>query len=333
MLAGHIKQFNLLKKKFELNQLAHAYVFFGEEKIGKKTLAIEFIKLINCLSDASAQLSADNKISKQKPCEVCRNCKDIQNNNFPDSLLVGVKPDKQEIEISQIREVINYLNYKSYYGRFKVVIIDDAEKMNSKAQSCLLKTLEEPKGRTILFLITSHPEMLLTTISSRCQEIKFCSVGPKEVKEYLVSMGAKEKIAHTLAFFCQRRPGRAVELFLDPLQFKKEQEGLLELVEIMNSDLSEKFKYAKKITSENSNFNLNKIIEILQRYFRHLLFILINADTLNSKGYFSEVENNYKNYSMLKLKDNLKLLQKINTQIFLTNASPKLALEILLMEI
>ena len=155
MLIGHQKQWDFLKKKFESEKLSHAYLFVGEGQLGKKRLAKEFVKLINCLGLG------------QKPCGVCKNCKDIERENYPDVLMVNLKNDKQEIEISQIREALNFLSYKSYYGGYKIIVIENAEKMNQEAQGCLLKTLEEPKGKTIIILIASHHELLLPTIFSR----------------------------------------------------------------------------------------------------------------------------------------------------------------------
>jgi len=144
MLVGHKKQWEFLKKKLDVDQLSHAYLFTGEEGIGKKLFAKEFAELAGC--------------------------------KFPDLMTVKEQNRKDEkfgdggeIKISQIREVQNFLSYKSYNGLYKTVIIDDAEKMNQEAQSCFLKTLEEPKGKTLLFLITSKPDMILPTIFSRCQ--------------------------------------------------------------------------------------------------------------------------------------------------------------------
>ena len=268
MLVGHQKQWNFLKKKFESGQLAHAYLFSGEDKIGKKTLAKEFVKLISCL-DGQA-------------CGICKNCKDIEKENHPDFLMVNLKNDKQEIEISQIREALNFLSLKSYYDSFKAVIVNGAEKMTFQAQSCFLKTLEEPKGKTIIFLISSKPDLLLPAVISRCQEIKFFQIGK--------------------------------------YQFSKEEQKILEdVLSVADSSLAVKFQYAKKVNLENNN--LKEILEILQRYLRHLLFLRVKAENLTSKD-----------YSLLKIKEVLKLLETIDRQISLTNVNPKLALEILLME-
>lgn len=275
MIIGHQKQWDFLRKKFELEKLSHAYLFVGEKQLGKKKLAKEFVKFINCQDRESA------------PCQKCFSCQAIDRGSFPDFKIITKKEDKNEIEILQIREVHNFLSYKSYYGSFKAVLIDDAEEMNQEAQSCFLKTLEEPKGKTVLFLITSKPDMLLPTISSRCQTLKFF---------------------------------RSKNFQPDPEKLAKEQTILSELLKVINSDFSEKFKYVKSIDFEKQK--VKDILEPLLKYFRQLLLAKIGAGE-------TKLNNNY---PILKIKKIINLIETINTQTSLTNASPKLALEILLME-
>ncbi len=277
MLIGHKKQWELLKKKLEQNQLSHAYLFTGAKEIGKKTFAIEFVKLLNCLS------------GNGKPCQKCINCQMIEKNSFPDFKIINKKSDKSEIDISQIREVQNFLSYKSYYGSFKTVMVDDAEKMNQEAQSCFLKTLEEPKGKTLLILISSKPDMLLGTIISRCQTLKFF------------------------------RPN---ELPLNPERTKKEQEILKDLIPVINSNLADKFKYAKSLDLEEQEFG--EILEVIQKYFRNLLLSEVGIEKTSTQV--------SKKYSIQKIKDIINLTEDINNKILFTNANPKLSLEILLME-
>lgn len=245
-IIGHKKQWEFLKKKFESNQLSHAYLFAGSKEIGKRTFAMEFSDFIGC--------------------------------KFPD-LMVVKSEDGKEISIKQIREVQNFLAYKSYNGGFKVVIVDDAEKMNQEAQSCFLKTLEEPKGKTLLILISSKHDMMLSTIASRCQTIKFSK--PKGLPE-------------------------------NAERAKKEQEILKDLLLILNSDLSDKFKYVKSIDFDEQD--LGEILEVLQKYMRDQLL------------------SEQKKYSMEKIKKIINLIEDLNQKILFTNANPKLALEILLME-
>ncbi len=245
MMVGHEKQFNFLKRKFESDQLSHAYLFSGEEGIEKKLFAKEFAGLVGC--------------------------------KFPDLMIVEPNErdekfgDGGEIKIAKIREVQNFLSYKSYNGGFKIVIVDGAEKMNQEAQSCFLKTLEEPKGKTLLFLISSKPDLILPTIYSRCQQIKFSK--PKNLPQN------KEKL-------------------------EKEEEILKNLISVLDSDLAEKFKYVKAIDFEKQK--ATDIIYVLQKYLRK---------------------------DIIKNKKSLELTEEINKNLIFTNSSPKLALEILLMEI
>ena len=225
------KQWEFLKNKFEAEQLAHAYLFSGQDIAGINLFAKEFIKSINSLDILNAKQQASL----------------IDNENFPDLMVVKSiyskssvdnEKDMMEIDISQIREVNNFLSYKSYYGGYKTVVVHDAHRMNVEAQSSFLKTLEEPKGKTLIILISSKPEALLNTITSRCQEVTFF-------------LSQKEKLLET------------------------EQVEFGELLTIINSDLATKFQYAKKVNLEGDNFN--NILYFLQKYFRKFLLIEIGA--------------------------------------------------------
>lgn len=313
-MVGHQEQWEFLKNKYRLNQLSHAYLFTGIDQIGKKFLAKEFVKFINCISPNFN--GRENKEKKKKPCGECINCKLIEKESYLDLLVIksinsqsSIKNEKDsmEIDVSQIREINNFLSYKSYYGYFKAVIIDNADRMNSEAQNCFLKTLEEPKGKTIIILVTHKPEILLSTIFSRCQTIKFFPIEKYKASE-------------------------------------EQQRMLQDLLSIIYSELAVKFQYAKKVNLEGDNFN--KILEVLQRYFRNLMLIKIGVinpvkdqgefmgsqKKQTSNGVKETILPQYNNYSIEKIKNIIRLMYKLNVQISTTNANPKLALEILLME-
>ncbi len=156
----HQKQFEFLKSKFEAGQLGHAYLFCGQGSVDTKSFAKEFVKLIN-----------------EKKFDVA-----IEKEQFPDLLMVKSinskssvdnEKDMMEIDVVQIRQANNFLSLKSYYGGHKVVIIEEADRMNTEAQNSFLKTLEEPKGQTLIVLLSNRPSTLLQTIFSRCQTITF----------------------------------------------------------------------------------------------------------------------------------------------------------------
>ncbi|MCX6720602.1 MAG: AAA family ATPase [Candidatus Staskawiczbacteria bacterium] len=254
MLIGHKKQWEFLEAKHKLNQLAHAYLFTGAEGIGKKTFAEEFAGFIGCkFPDLLIIKSINSKSS-------------IEN-----------KRDSLEIDVGQVRDALNFLSYKSYNGGYKVVIVDNAERMNVEAQSCFLKTLEEPKGNTILVMVSSKPDMLLSTIFSRCQTVKFFK--PKDLPKN------SEKV-------------------------ERDKEILDVLLPVLNSTLADKFKYVKAIDWEKQE--LSEILEVMQRYYRDMLL----AD-----------------YGNKKIINILNLIEDVGSKALFTNINPKLALEILLMEV
>jgi DNA polymerase III subunit delta' len=268
MTTSHKKQWDFLKNKFESDQLSHAYLFTGAKGLGKKDFAEKFAELIGCKFPDLKIVSEENK---------------------KDSLF----GDGGEIKISQIRDVQNFLSYKSYNGSYKVVIIDEAEKMNQEAQSCFLKTLEEPKGQTLLILVASKPDMLLPTIFSRCQTIKFL--------------------------------GKPV---LSAEKISEENKILQEFLQAAGGELSEKFKYAKSLDFQEQD--LNRILNPFEKYLRYLLLKKIGVE---EKSYFSKIPSVLENYPVSKIKQIIKMNAEILNKMLFTNANPRLALEILLMEI
>ena len=176
---------NIIKKK----SFANGYIFYGAEGLGKKQTALEFIKEI------FKQFSLSENIEEK-----------ITNNNHPDfliiepdSLLVAksskssvlekkTKNGSEIIKIAQIRNIKTFLGQKSINSEKKIVLIIDAHLLNEAASNCLLKTLEEPCNG-IFILLTSKLNLLLDTIISRCQIVRFRSFSSEKIKfilkEYL----------------------------------------------------------------------------------------------------------------------------------------------------
>lgn len=325
MIIGHQKQWNFLKKTFEGNRLSHAYLFCGLELLGKKTLAQEFIKLINCREEKT----------EKKPCGNCNYCKLIEKRSYPDFLLI--EPDKESgsIQISQIRDLQRFLSFRSYYGQWKAAIIDNAEKMTKDSQSCLLKTLEEPKEKTILILVSSYPDLLLATIYSRCQPVKFFPVKREDIKKHLLKQGADEKKAELLAESSQGRPGRAISFLTEPDLLEKESQLLKKFLFVFRSDIASRFEFVKNITSSNNNSpnnSLDKFLLLLGGYFRNILLFKTKAARPSDFYHLAPPLKEFDSYSVSKLEKIIKLLENINFHISFTNINPRLALELLMLE-
>ncbi|MGN1327933.1 MAG: DNA polymerase III subunit delta' [Clostridia bacterium] len=166
---------NKIKKELEENvkngNISHSYMFLGQEGIGKRQIAIEFAKMILCLSE------------KNRACDICNSCIKFKSNNNPDFTIL--EPDGNSLKIAQIRDIQEKIYEKPIVSNKKVFIIDDSDKMTEEAQNSLLKTLEEPPEYIVIILITSNENKLLNTIKSRCLKISFNNIPTEEMTEYI----------------------------------------------------------------------------------------------------------------------------------------------------
>jgi DNA polymerase-3 subunit delta' len=256
MIIGHQKQWQFLKKSAELGKVSPALLFSGQSGLGKKTMALEFAKFLNC----------QHKDRDKKPCQECKSCLDFQTGRHPD--LVLIKPRGREIQISQIKDLHFTLSLSCYSAAWRVVIFDQAHSLNQESQSALLKILEEPKPQTIFILIAEHPRFLLPTILSRLETVKFYPVPRKEIEDYLKSKRVKD--IEEILRFALGRPGLALAFAADPskIAFRKKKEQ--ELERLRCSDLSFRFHYAKEL-SDNSP-ELRETLDVWLNYLRQNLF-------------------------------------------------------------
>ena len=304
---GHQQQKNILSSALKRDNLPHAFIFAGRERIGKKSVALEFVQNIFC----------QNKNLESEACGKCNTCRAIQQLSFPDLSVVTPEERGKEIKIEQIEQLINKLSLKSYNNYYKIGIIDDAHLMNSIAQNALLKTLEEPKGRAILILITAFPERLLSTIRSRAQVLKFFAVPKEEIERYLISLGANTKEAQEITFLSSGEIGRAIDFYKDPSKMKVFQNYLKEIERLCWADYAERFQCVKRISDEVENLEgFLQIMEIWERFFRREMLYKIFGDVKRLPKYSAE--------DLLTI---IKNLERTRYLIITTNINKKTALE------
>ena len=198
---GHEKQIVILKQALAQNRVGHSYLFSGVDATGKKTLALEFAKVVNC--EKSEEINDS--------CGKCPACLKISRNNHPD--IFFIEAEGQFIRISAIREIQGQMTFRPMEGRKRVFVIDDADRMNEQAANALLKTLEEPTPANILILVTAKPYTLPSTIISRCRHMRFNPVAIDTVAKFLIERKNMEKQnALLLAGLSGGSIGQALEL-------------------------------------------------------------------------------------------------------------------------
>jgi len=254
VIIGHQKIIDFLSRSTKAGRLAHAYLFVGPPQVGKKTVALEFVKTLLC----------QKPMGNFSACGKCGNCVLMAQERHPDVLLVvpggqgsktvtdgekGIEPVKnKEIKIGQIRELQHQLSLTPFSAQKKVIIIDEAEKMTQEAANCLLKTLEEPPQKSLLILITSRPQALLATIISRCQLIKFLPVKENLISEGLKKLGiGNDKRIKQAARLSAGRPGAAVFLLNEDGAWQNQEKLVDDLKCLIKKDFTERFRYAQKL--------------------------------------------------------------------------------------
>lgn len=338
-ILGQERAKKILKNSLIKGTISHAYLFSGHEEVGKRLTALTFAKALNCQGET------------EDSCDGCQSCKKIDNFNHPD--LSIIKPENEDIKtgtiselrqdkgstagnkasksikIETIKELQRRLSFKPYEGKKKVVIIDGADNMTNEAANAFLKTLEEPPGETVIILITSNFHMLLPTVVSRCQIIKFSPLSAENLKEILVkkySLG--EKDALILSSLSKGRLGRAIAM--DYATVCKSREEALKLVTAsIKGDNEYIFTESKKISKRE------KEAEELAEFLDIITDILRDAAIIKGTGSDEHIINKDIKDKLIEFSGKLNILFIINMvdavqrtkHLLKSNANQQLAVE------
>lgn len=192
---GHEEEKRLIRRILDKGYKSYSLLFEGKKCIGKKLIALQTARTFLCEKGYGFG------------CNECKSCKLVNNTiqniyenkdlpSHPD-LKIIIPENSKEIKIDQVRQISEFFKLKSEKG--KVVIIDDADKMNIQAMNALLKTLEEPPDNTMIILIAENQNNLLPTIISRTLKVRFKTLSKKEIFDILVLKGMEEEKAKKIA--------------------------------------------------------------------------------------------------------------------------------------
>jgi DNA polymerase-3 subunit delta' len=238
MIIGHKEIIEQLKNLADNKFLAHSYLFWGEEYLGKKTVAKA---LANYL---------ENKIF------------DVPQKILSDFLEINPQKNQNEDEttaLEEIRTIRFFLSQKPNNSSYRTVIIDNAQKLNRYAQNALLKISEEPQKDSLIILITRDPDLLLQTLSSRFQKIYFGRVKDEEIKEWLIkNFQINENKANKITEMSFGHPGIAW-LILNDLNWKKQIRNAKMFLELKGK---ERLDFIKELI-EDENFNMDSFLEAI----------------------------------------------------------------------
>jgi hypothetical protein len=219
-LVGHEKRWAALARAFAKKKLPQTLLISGPPQVGKFFLARRFAQLLLC------QSVVQDKAGLPAPCGACRVCHQVEIETFPDFSVYRpivssakeekdwiIAPDAMEgsiITVDVARKFGNKALARPLAGSRKVMVLNQAERMNLEAQNALLKTFEEPVSSLTIILLSDNPNQLLPTVLSRAWHLPLGLVPDEEIRAWLQrSFEAPSTVVEEAVRVAAGRPGAA----------------------------------------------------------------------------------------------------------------------------
>lgn len=292
LFIGNKKVTASLQKSLERGLLNHAYIFSGPEQVGKFTLA----KMFALSAISGKEMNVD--------------VSDFDKNALLDLILVSPEiiekkgiSKQRDISIESIRDAKQSLSLFPYHGKYKIMIVNDAHKLNVSAQNALLKILEEPNPTTIIILVTHEIDRILPTVQSRSQIINFSLASDEQMQKVF---------SQDIISLSAGRPGLAQFMLENEDEKIFRSETIEEFNKVINGSLNERFALAEEFSKD-----IVKTLKRLNVWMWEMRKKSLLSDEIKRKDIYASIEKIQKSMETLKR----------------TNASARLVLETLFMDI
>ena len=288
-----------LRRALRRERVAHAYLFHGPDGVGKRAVALEMARALQCTEQAD------------EACGACAACRKTERMVHPDVHILfpypkgtdegdvaeriqrfGTDPyaavdyvrrpslsDPSETSNKQVmyhidrvqEDVLRPMRFRPVEGQYKVALLTDVQHMNETAANAFLKLLEEPPPQTVFLLTTSRPEQLLPTIVSRCQRLRFDPLLPEAIETALQERaGMAPDEASMLARMADGSYSRAVELAENRDLMTSRTLVLQFLRAAFTLDVAKLDEYAGEIAGQGRE-RVKSVLRLLLRWVRDLM--------------------------------------------------------------
>lgn len=312
-IIGYQNIITQLQNAVASERVAGAYLFTGQQGIGKETVALHFANLILCEEPSEGST----------PCAECRACRKIKSSNHPDLRII--RPDGAQMKIDQIRELQREIIYHPLEGKRKIYILANTERMNDSAANALLKTLEEPPAASTLILLTENLKSMLPTIRSRCQILTFNTLPTEELTIALVErFSIDTQTASDAAILSRGVVGKAITLIEKDMT---ESETVPEI--LMETDTLAAFRLAEQFEK-----NLDSLDDLIT-WYRDLLLLHQDApkELITNTKAIDTLETYVPRYSHIRLQRAIKTIFQTKSLIQNTNVTKIFALEVMCLKL
>ena len=213
----------------ESQEMTHAWVFTGPPGSGRSSAAIAFAQALVCPSGG---------------CGSCNACLSAANGGHPDVEII--RTEGLSIKIDEVRDLLTRVAWAPSMGGWRVVVMEDADRLTESAANALLKAIEEPGNRTVWLLCAPTLHDVLPTIRSRCRHMQLVTPSTKDVAAVLESRdGISPQMADFAARVSQGHIGRAKYIATNE-HVRSNRKEILKLVTQLNS-VADAFRAAQKL--------------------------------------------------------------------------------------
>lgn len=289
---------NMLKNSYKQNRLSHAYLFYGEEGVGKKEMAYFFASLLYC-NDGG--------------CLECPSCQSIINNEHLNVHYIGVMDNKKLISKNQITNLQDEFSKTSLLDGSRIYIVDGIDTASQAAQNSLLKFIEEPVNNepTYGIFLAKDKDAVVSTIVSRCSLVFFSPLSSEFIKKSLTDLEVSNKDAIMISILTNNTNEAAS--MANNENYKKMISVFDNFINLKNgveAILFYKENGALISSLDNLKIFLKWILE-----FHTELFLLYNMFDIKFKFYEKELNVWKKRYTYQKAKENYELILKMENRI------------------
>ena len=168
----------------ETQEMTHAWVFTGPPGSGRSSAAIAFAQALICRNNG---------------CGTCNDCLSAKTHGHPDVEII--RTEGLSIKVEEVRELLTRVAWAPSMGGWRVVVMEDADRLTESAANALLKAIEEPGTRTVWLLCAPTLHDVLPTIRSRCRHLQLRTPSLEAVTNVLIN---RDRIAPGMADFAAR---------------------------------------------------------------------------------------------------------------------------------
>jgi DNA polymerase III subunit delta' len=321
-LAGQNHAVALLLRAVEVGRVPHAYLFDGPPGVGKRTAAIGLGLALICAE------------APGKGCGRCDQCHRILAGNHPDVRVIV--PATLQILMEQTQEIVRLASSRPHEAPARVIVLDEADRLNPNSANSLLKTLEEPFPGTHLVLVTTAPDRLLPTILSRTQRVRFIPVRSSVMIELATRRGVDAQRAEVAAALAAGSVGRFFELLGTEGEDSRWQVAATLRKAASAPDMGAIFDAAMAVGDKEGKETLPETLMLLGRFYRDALAAASGAqDLVLLRGRADELERlaaaSRKHATLGPLRRALAAVLEADTAL-VGNANAVLAVERMLLE-